>query len=55
MRMLFHCLLVICCILHTFFYKNPVNKNHEAQISEILRTFLRITLRLNLSTRTTHL
>ena len=24
-------------IIHTFFYKNPIYKNHEAQISEILR------------------
>ena len=35
---------------YTVFYKNPVNKNHEAQISEILGIFLRIILRLDHST-----
>ena len=35
------------------FYKNPVYKNHEAQILEILRIFLRIIL--DRSTRTERL
>ena len=42
--------------IHTYFYKNPVYKNPEAQIfSGSFKNFLRIILRLDHSTRTMHL